>query len=142
MPRLYDLMLMLDPAAPEDRRVAILSNVQTAIEDGGNLLAVHDWGERKMTFEIRHQPDAEYHLFQFEGSDNALLERLDHNLKITDGVLRFRIIKVKPGTPTPPPPRPETGREFTRDRDERDDRGRGGRREGRVAAARAAADAG
>jgi small subunit ribosomal protein S6 len=143
MSRLYDLMLMLDPEAPEDRRVAILSNVQTAIEDaeGGTLVAVHDWGQRKMTFEINHRPDAEYHLFQFESDDNSLLERLDHNLKITDGVLRFRILKIKPGTPTPPPPRPETGREFTRDRDERDDR-RGGRREGRVAAARAAADAG
>ena len=46
MSRLYDLMLMLDPAAPEDRRLAILSNVQTAIEDGGVLVAVHDWGER------------------------------------------------------------------------------------------------
>ena len=38
---------------------------------------------------------------QFLGG-RELLEQLDHNLKITDGVLRFRIIKLRPGTPAPP----------------------------------------
>ncbi|MEA2481721.1 MAG: small subunit ribosomal protein [Thermoleophilaceae bacterium] len=143
MARLYDLTLMLDPEAEEDRRSAILGNVQTAIEDAGKLVGIHDWGQRKMTFEIDHRPEAEYHLFQFESDDNALLERLDHNLKITDGVLRFRIIRLKPGSPPPPPPRADADRPVRdRDRDDRDER-RGGRgREGRVAAARAAADAG
>ena len=49
--------------------------------------------------------DADYHLIQFRGT-TALLEQLDHNLKITDGVLRFRIIKLRPGTPAPPDLRP------------------------------------
>ncbi len=140
MSRLYDLMLLLDPEAPEDRRIAILSNVQTAIEDAGALGIVQDWGQRKMTFEIDHRPEAEYHLFQFEANDNALLDRLDHNLKITDGVLRFRIIKQKPGMPEPAVPRPEAGSERGA-RDERERPGRGAR-EGRFAAPRAAADAG
>jgi small subunit ribosomal protein S6 len=138
MARLYDLMLLLDPEAPEERRNAILGNIQQAIEDGGTMVGIHDWGQRRMTFEIDHRPEAEYHLFQFESGDNALLERLDHNLKITDGVLRFRIIKLKPGSPAPPTPRPETGTE--RGVPEREDR-RGGRRDARVGA-RSAADAG
>jgi small subunit ribosomal protein S6 len=141
MTRLYDLTLLLDPEAPEERRSAILGNIQQAIDGGGTMVGVHDWGQRRMTFEIDHRPEAEYHLFQFETADNALLERLDHNLKITDGVLRFRIIRIKPGTPTPPPPRPETGTERgARDRDERDSRGPRGR-DSRVGA-RSVADAG
>ena len=141
MARLYDLTLLLDPEAPEERRNAILGNIQQAIEEGGSMIGVHDWGQRKMTFEIDHRPEAEYHLFQFEANDNSLLERLDHNLKITDGVLRFRIIRLKPGQPPPPTPTATTGTERgVRDRDDRDDR-RGGRRESRVGA-RSAADAG
>ena len=31
-----------------------------------------------------------------------MLEALDHTLKITDGVNRFRVIKLRPGTPEPP----------------------------------------
>ena len=59
-----------------------------------------------MPREVRVCPaEADYHLIQFRGQ-NELLEQLDHNLKITDGVLRHRIIKLRPGTPDPPDLRP------------------------------------
>jgi small subunit ribosomal protein S6 len=67
-------------------------------------VGVHDWGLRKLAYEMDHRGEAAYHLFQFEG-ENPLLEQLDHTLKITDGVLRFRIIRLKPGSPPPPTPR-------------------------------------
>ena len=99
--RLYDLTLLLDPNAPDDRHREILGNVNSAIEGKGKLVGQHDWGMRRMAFEIDHRPDAAYHLFQFE-TEKDLLDQLDNTLKITDGVLRHRIIKVKPGTPPPP----------------------------------------
>jgi small subunit ribosomal protein S6 len=108
-PRLYDLTLLLDPNAPDDRHREILGNVNSAIEGKGKLVGQHDWGMRRMAFEIDHRADAAYHLFQFEG-EKELLDQLDNSLKIADGVLRHRIIKVKPGTPPPPTPRPEPPR--------------------------------
>jgi small subunit ribosomal protein S6 len=129
----YDLMLLLDPNAPEGRGEQILADVRATIEDGGSMLGEHDWGVRKMSFEIRHVPEAHYELFQFEG-DNDLLERISHFLKITDGVLRFRVIKLKPGSPPPPAPRSDAPPRPAREPRE----GRSG--ETRVAA-RAAADA-
>jgi small subunit ribosomal protein S6 len=129
MTRLYDLMLMIDPTAPEERRTAAVSEAESMIGSGGELVEVHDWGHRRMAYEIDHRPEAEYHLYQFKG-DNALLERLNQRLRILDGVLRFRIIKVKPGQPTPPPPE----QQGPRRRDEREPQ------DTRVAA-RAAADA-
>jgi small subunit ribosomal protein S6 len=56
-------------------------------------------------YEVHKHSEADYHLIQFRGSA-ALLEQLDHNLKITDGILRFRIIKLRPGTAPPPDLRP------------------------------------
>ena len=105
--RLYDLMLMLDPNAPDERRAEIANSVHSAIERGGTLVGEHDWGMRRIAYEIDHRADAEYRLYQFETADDdhALLEQLDHTLKITDGVLRFRIIRLKPGSPPPPTPR-------------------------------------
>ncbi len=103
--RLYDLMLLLDPNVPDDRHREILGNVTSAIEGKGKLVGQHDWGMRRMAFEIDHRGDAAYHLFQFE-AERDLLDQLDNTLKITDGVLRHRIIKVKPGTPPPPTPAP------------------------------------
>jgi small subunit ribosomal protein S6 len=128
MPRLYDLMLLLDPNAPDERREEIFAEVEAMITAGGELIEQHDWGTRRMAYEIDHRPDAEYRLYQFRG-DNELLTKLDR-LKITDGVVRFRIIKFKEGQPTPPPPEQQAPRR----REEREPQ------DTRVAA-RAAADA-
>jgi small subunit ribosomal protein S6 len=125
---LYDLMLLLDATAPEERRQEILADVQAMVEDGGSIVGLHDWGNRRLTFEIDHRPDADYKLLQFEGG-NELLERLNSSLRIMDGVLRFRIIRQKPGGP-PVPSVPEPVRAGGRD-DEPETR----------VAARAAADA-
>jgi small subunit ribosomal protein S6 len=128
MADLYDLMLLIDSNAPDERRDAILSEVQSMLDQGGTIVSVHDWGQRRISYEIDHHPEAHYQLFQFEG-DNDLLERLNHSLRIMDGVLRHRIIKQRPGGP-PVPPSPE------QPRPQREDEPAAGR-----VAARAAADA-
>jgi small subunit ribosomal protein S6 len=99
---LYDLTLLLSTSAPDEERSRILSEVETAISGGGGSVERNqDWGTRPMTYRIAHQSDAEYHLLQFTGPP-SLLESLNHSLRIADGVLRFRIIKVVPGTPPAP----------------------------------------
>jgi small subunit ribosomal protein S6 len=103
----YDLMLLLGTDVPEERRATILENVESAIgAGGGSVVSQHDWGVRNLAYEIEHRTDAEYRLTQFTGP-RELLETLDHTLKITDGVVRFRIIRVLPGTPAPPEARRE-----------------------------------
>ena len=56
-----------------------------------------------MAYEIAQRNEADYRWFRFE-APTELLEQLDHNLKIADGVLRFRIFKVSPDTPVMAPP--------------------------------------
>jgi small subunit ribosomal protein S6 len=125
----YDLMLLVDPTAPEERRNAAISEAESMINSGGELVGTYDWGTRRMAYEIDHRPEADYRLYQFDG-DNALLDRLNQRLRILDGVLRFRIIKLKPGQPTPPPP----DQQAPRRREERE-------AQDTKVAARAAADA-
>ena len=97
-----DLTLLLDPEAEDERREKILADVEGLIDrHGGTLLGRHDWGVRQSAYESRKKPEADYHLVQFYATNEAL-DALDHTLKITDGVLRFRVIKLRPGTPDPP----------------------------------------
>jgi small subunit ribosomal protein S6 len=101
-PIIYDLVLVLSTEADEDARAKILADVEVAIADGGGRVEhTQAWGQRPMTFEIRHQAAGEYHLLQFAGP-TSLLDSLSHMLRIDDRVLRFRIIKILPGTPPPP----------------------------------------
>jgi len=103
---LYDLVLMLDSAAPDDQRQKVLTGVESTIVSAGEIVNTQDWGVRQTSYEIRHKTDAEYHLLQFHGT-REVLETLQRTLKIADGVVRFRIIKLAPGTPAPPANRPE-----------------------------------
>ena len=99
-------MLLLDSDAPSERREEILREVESAVTSGGSLESKHDWGVRRLSYEIDHRSEAEYHLFQF-GGPPELLESLRRALKLIDGIVRFRMIKVRPGTPPPPAVRSE-----------------------------------
>jgi len=98
----YDLVLLLDTQAEDDVRAKILTDVRSAIEAQGELLRNDDWGERALSYPIEKKANAEYHLLQFHAGTTELLDGLDRTLRITDGVLRFRIIKLAPGVPDAP----------------------------------------
>jgi small subunit ribosomal protein S6 len=99
----YELVLMLDPEVPDERRDEIATNARGRIESGGTLKTEKAWGLRKMAYEIEQRTEADYRWLRFEASPE-LLEQLDHNLKIADGVLRFRVFKVDADTPVVVPP--------------------------------------
>ncbi len=99
---LYDLVLLLSPEAPEEQRTKILTDVESIItKANGSIERKDDWGQRPLAYRINHQPDADYHLLQFK-APASLIETLSHDLRITDGVVRFRVIKNLPGTPPAP----------------------------------------
>jgi small subunit ribosomal protein S6 len=101
-PILYDLALLLSTSADEEARAKVVAEVEAMIEAGGGTVSLkQSWGQRPTTYRINHQTEADYHLLQFTGS-TSLLESLSHSLRIADAVLRFRIIKVRPGTPEAP----------------------------------------
>jgi small subunit ribosomal protein S6 len=103
---LYDLVLLLDTSAEDARRAEILKTVEAAIGGAGEIVNTQDWGARALSFEIDKKKDADYRLLQFHGTPD-LLSQLDRTLRITDEVVRFRIIKLAPGTPAPPEQRAE-----------------------------------
>lgn len=115
---------MLDPEVPDERRDEIAGNAKQRIETAGSLRHSDSWGMRKLAYEIEQRNEADYRFYRFE-AEAPLLGDLDHTLKITDGILRFRLFKVDPRAPLIEPP---AGLQLgTPDRSERrgkrDDRG-------------------
>jgi small subunit ribosomal protein S6 len=101
--REYELVLMLDPGQDAPARDAVANEAKSQIEAAGTLKHENVWGLRKLAYEIAQRNEADYRWFRFE-APTELLEQLDHNLKIADGVLRFRIFKVDADTPVMVPP--------------------------------------
>jgi len=118
-PRYYDLMVLLDPEAPEERRTELVDQIKRQIDSGeATLKGDADWGMRRLAFEIDHRREAQYHLFQFQ-AEADVLSQLDRTLSIEDAVLRHRIIQL-PGEPpeTTPKPSEDLPRRTTDERSE------------------------
>ena len=116
---------MLDPQLDAPARDALAQDARGQIEAKGSLKHENSWGLRKMAYEINHRTEADYRWMRFEAPSD-LLDSLDHNLKIADGVLRFRIFKVDPAAPVIVPPTATAApgpreRAATGPREERDD---------------------
>ena len=115
---------MLDPQTGDEQREKVASDAKSKVESQGELKHEANWGIRKMAYEIDKQGEADYRCYRFTGG-KELLDDLDHSLKITDGVLRFRVFKVDADSPNIVPP--DTEQIMRRDDDDRE---RGGRRGG------------
>jgi small subunit ribosomal protein S6 len=99
---IYDLMLLLDTAAAEEQRAKVLEEAERILtSNDATIVSKHDWGVRRTAFEIRHKNDAEYHLLQFQGGPEVPAA-VGRYLRITDGVVRFRVIKLRAGLPAVP----------------------------------------
>jgi len=111
---------MLDPQLDAPARDALAQSAREQISTAGALKQENTWGLRKMAYEINKRTEADYRWYRFE-APTELLDSLDHNLKIADGVLRFRIFKVEENTPTivPPAVAAPGPRERTGDRGDR-----------------------
>jgi small subunit ribosomal protein S6 len=124
----YELILMLDPESADDAREKVAADAKAKLEAKGEIKHEANWGMRKMAYEIDKRDSADYRVWRFTGGKD-LLDDLDHSLKITDGVLRFRIFKVDPDSPANPPPASDRPASVGDGRPDRDDRPRRSRRD-------------
>lgn len=92
--RTYELVLMLDADAPTDTRTKIVGDAQTLLGNNGELKASKEWGTRQLPYLIDHHEEAAYTIFQFT-AEPAAIATIDRALKLTEGVLRFRIFETE-----------------------------------------------
>jgi small subunit ribosomal protein S6 len=99
----YEILLMLDPELPPERSGEIVARVRERVEaDGGAWESHEPWGRRRLTYEIDHKADGDYHLLLFRASAETLTE-ISRVLKITDGVIRHLAVKRVRGGQTKAP---------------------------------------
>jgi small subunit ribosomal protein S6 len=94
------MMVIFDPGKVEgDEAVAqMLDRIQGIITgDGGQVTKVDRWGRRRLAYEIGGTTEGYYVVIQFEAEPKTAAE-LGRVLRITDGVLRYMIVRPNPVT--------------------------------------------
>ena len=113
----YELAIVLHPDLEIDQAKP-LGKIEKLIQSAeGKIVARDDWGKRKLAYPINKQQFGLYFFYQLE-LPTAALGELEHNLAITNEVLRHMIVKLLP-LPEPAPPKAETQKATSAAADEK-----------------------
>lgn len=92
--RSYETMYILSPELSEEERKGLIERFKNLIiENGGELTNFDEWGKRKLAYLIDKKSEGYYVLMNFNANTNVSQE-LERVYKITDGVLRYLIIRT------------------------------------------------
>ena len=88
----YETLFVVSGALSEEDAKSVQDKFTALIAANGNLIAVNEWGKRRLAYPINDKNDGYYVLVNFksEGSFTAELERV---YGITEGILRSIVIR-------------------------------------------------
>lgn len=108
MIRKYETAILFDPELPEDGRKEFSAKLGTIIASyKGEVLKQDDWGTRRLAYPINKKVNAFYSFLLYTG-DRGVVEEVERNIKIFDGVLRHLTtistaeVKAKPAAAPAP----------------------------------------
>ncbi len=91
--RHYEMMVIFTDLLDEEQVQERIERTETFVADqGGTLLSTDYWGKREFAYEINHRTHGYYAVFDFELEGPALHE-LERQLRLDDGVVRFKTIR-------------------------------------------------
>jgi small subunit ribosomal protein S6 len=91
--RNYEVGLILHPDTGTEAQNELIEKVKGWItEAGGSITKVDLWGKRRMAYRIRKQHDGIY-AFIFAEMPAAAASVLEHNMRLTESIIRFSIIR-------------------------------------------------
>ncbi len=90
----YELTFIISPEVADDAIDPIVNNITQYITGkGGTIVEVARWGRKKLAYPIKHVMEGNYVLIKFK-LDPAANKELETNLKISEKIIRYLLIKV------------------------------------------------
>ncbi len=89
----YELLYIIDNDLSDEAKEALISKLSAVITDnGGTLENVDKWGTKKLAYPINYKTEGYYVLVNFNAAASLPAE-LERIMRITDGVIRFLVVK-------------------------------------------------
>ena len=91
--RKYETMYVIDPTLDEEAVKALIERFSNLITDqGGQIDEIDEWGKRRLAYPLEDHNEGYYVLVNFS-AESDLPAELERVYKITDGILRYLIIR-------------------------------------------------
>jgi small subunit ribosomal protein S6 len=94
MSRKYETIYVINPILGEEGVNAVIEKINHLVETAATLEKTDIWGRRRLAYEINKQKEGFYVLMQFI-ADAEFPHELERVLKITDGVMRYLVIRLE-----------------------------------------------
>ena len=93
--RTYETIFIIHPEVAGDAYTDIVEKYKGIQNElGANMLAVEEWGTRKLAYTVQKQPRGTYVLFAYEGKPDSIRE-LERRFRIDDKIIKFMTVKLE-----------------------------------------------
>lgn len=90
MEKHYETVFILTPVLSEDQAKEAAKKFKKTITDlGGKVVHEENWGLRKLAYPIQKKTTGFYHLIEFSGSGEDIINTLEVTYKRDERILRF-----------------------------------------------------
>ena len=90
----YEALYIINPQLGEEETKALVEKFKAMVEAEGTLIAIDEWGKRRLAYLIDDMAEGYYVLMTFEAKPELPAE-LDRVMKITEGIMRCLITTVE-----------------------------------------------
>lgn len=88
----YELVLIFKPELSEEDRNTVFSRIQQVIDENGKLEEVHDWGKRKLAYEINYIKEGYYYIVNFD-LDPQFVKEIERRCRLFDQIIRYMVVR-------------------------------------------------
>ncbi len=94
MARQYEVVYVINPALGDEGLASTTEKIRSLIEANATEMSVETWGARRLAYEIEKTRDGFYELVRFSTEDAEFPKELERVFKITEGVLRYLVVRI------------------------------------------------
>lgn len=88
----YETIFIADVTEGEEKVKALVEKFKNLIETSAQLDSIDEWGKKRLAYPINDLNEGYYTFIEFSAEPDFPLE-LERNYKITDGIMRFLVIR-------------------------------------------------
>ncbi|HHY24305.1 MAG TPA: 30S ribosomal protein S6 [Clostridiaceae bacterium] len=92
MARDYEALYIINPQLEEEEIKSIVEKFSNLIKESAQLKLTDEWGKRKLAYLVEDFNEGYYVLTEFS-ADPDFPQELERVFKITDGIIKYLIIK-------------------------------------------------
>ena len=88
----YEAVVILTTKISDEEKETVTNKISELISEHGEVVSVDDWKTKKLAYEIKHETEGYYFLYNFKANPEFIAE-FERVLRIDTSVLKFMVIK-------------------------------------------------